>query len=372
MTIRLKELPAVLARNYAANINTFIHGQPGIGKTDTVNAFAERMREKLGKNAQGADKFVLKTFYAPTLSPMDIQASAPDAATGLLRMYNNEALPNAYVDPTMEGVLFLGELPNTDPATAKLLQKYINGEDMSGCLKKPVGIRIIADGNRISDKSGVQNQGRAFLSRFAHIEVYSTADDNIAYAQSHEWHPFIQTFFHEQPALIDNYDEVFGNGVAAKGKQGAAAAEEAKSGIWASMRAWERLSRLEKAVEGSSVSLMLEEVAGNLGSAVGAQYCAHKEMIGKLASFDQIIADPEKVKLPQTHSESYALSTLVALRCKTEHIKAVRAFATRMSPEIQVVILKHMVERKDLKLISNREYSDWVMSPAIAALLNGK
>lgn len=365
--IKLKDLAPVLVRNYLAGINTFLDGKPGIGKTVTINAFAEQMQKRI-------PDFQLWTFYAPTMSPMDIQASAPDYDKGTLRLFNNEALPNHYRTPDARGVVFFGELPNTDPTTAKLLQKYINGEDMSGVLKKPAGVIIIADGNRLEDKSGVQQQGRAFLNRFERLEVYTDAKDCQEYALKHEWHPSVLTFFEEYPHLIDNYDEVFGLSEARqKSNPGPdRQSEEGKRGVWANMRAWERLSRLEYAAEQTHSKLLLAELVGNVGSGPGAQYDAHKAMLDRLVSFEEIMKDPEGCALPEKLDESYALSMLVALRCSEDELGQVHRFCRRMPHEMQVATLRHLSARKGINLAKSNVYVEWISDPKLSGLLNGR
>lgn len=374
MAIRLKEIPAVLVRNYIAGVNTFIRGKPAIGKTHTINAFVEQMKKRV-------PEFQCWLFYAPTMSPMDIQASAPNYESGLLTMYNNAALPNAYVDPHVKGVLFLGELPNTDPATSKLLQKYVNGEDMSGVLKKPDGVIVIADGNRIEDKSSVQQQGRAFMSRFEQLEAYAEATDNTEYAAKQAWHPFVQTFFKDNPALIDNYDDVFETTASARKRSDAARqangsndqqSEEGKIGIWANMRSWERISKKEYAADELKSPVTLTEAAGNLGAGVAAQYEAHKKILNGLTSFDDIMADPENAKLPSAMDESYSLAMLVALRCSEDQIDQVRVFGLRMAPELQAVILRTMATRKGFNLAASPAYVKWISNKELVALLNGR
>lgn len=369
MATKLKELAPILVRNYIAGVNSFIRGKPAIGKTQTIQAFVEQMKKRI-------PDFQLWQFYAPTMSPMDIQASAPDYTTNLLKMYNNEALPNAYTDPDVKGVVFFGELPNTDPATSKLLQKYINGEDMSGVLRKPDGVIVLADGNRIEDKSGVQQQGRAFLSRFEHLEAYADATDNTEYASRHAWHPFVQTFFKDNPALIDNYDEVFMTTDAAAKRASSGTrdhmSEEGKLGIWANMRAWERISRKEFAADELVSGVTLHEVSGNVGSGVAAQYEAHKKILNGLTSFDDIMKDPHTAKIPDAMDEAYSLAMLVALRCKEDQLVQVHTFGNRMALELQAVILRNMANRKGFKLAESDTYMKWISDPKLNDLLTGR
>jgi MoxR-like ATPase len=365
---KLSQVPAILTRAYVSNTNIFLRGKPALGKTETINAFADEMKKRI-------PDFRAWYFYAPSMSPMDIMASAPDYEKGTLKLFSNEALPNAYTDPDAKGLVFFGELPNADQATNKLLQKYINGEDMSGVLRKPDGIIVVADGNRIEDKSSVQQQGRAFLSRMAQIEVYSDADDNMAYAASKEWHPSIQTFFQANPALIDNYDEVFEIGTNRQKSKGVSdlVSEEGRNGIWANMRSWERLNRLEKAADQFNSKLTLAEIQGNVGSAVAGAYDAHKNMLGKLASFEEIMKDPAKARIPTDNiSEQYALCMLVALRCEEKQLGKVRTFATRMPPELQIVVLKTIHNRPNFKYRDSQDYLNWIIDPEVSKLLKAR
>lgn len=373
MAIKLKEVSKVLARSYIAGTNTFLRGKPALGKTQTIEAFAEGMKKRI-------PDFKFWCFYAPTMSPMDIQASAPDPETGLLRLYNNAALPNAYTTPDAKGVIFFGELPNADPATAKLLQKYVNGEDMSGVLRKPAGVVVVADGNRIEDKSGVQQQGRALLSRFEHHDVYVEAQDQIEYAARNGWHPSVQTFFNEHAAQIDNYDEVFETTESArsrdKGTKGAAGkdkmSEEGKAGIWANMRSWERIHKKEGAADELNSPLTLSELIGNLGTGVAAQYETHKRMLSSLTSFEDIMADPTNAPISNKIDEQYALCMIVAMKCKPEQMKQVREFGVRMPTELQALILRSLVLRKGFNPAGSAEYGKWLVDKKLVDMLQGK
>jgi hypothetical protein len=371
--IRLNEMPIVLVTNFLAGTNTYITGKPAIGKSQMIEDYAAKMRERM-------PDFHLARFYAPTMSPMDIMASAPDNDKGTLKLYVNEALPNAYTHPDMKGAVFFGELPNTDPATMKLLQKYINGEDMSGVLRKPDGVVVIADGNRLEDKSGVQQQGRAFLSRMEQVEVFVPYDDCVAFAQKHTWHPNVQTFFKDNPALVDNYDEVFDT-ADARNKRSTEArqsngsnlqAEEGKRGIWANMRSWERISKKEYAADSMNRKVTQNEIAGNVGTAVAAQYEAHRKILGTLTSFEDIIAAPDTAKIPDKMDEQYMLAMLVALRCKSDQLPQIRVFGTRMPLEMQALILRTMSMRKGFNLAATQDYLLWIKNSDLTKLLNGR
>lgn len=372
-TLKLKELPAVLVRNYLAGVNVFVRGKPAIGKTQTIHAFVDQMRKKI-------PEFQCWQFYAPTMSPMDIQASAPNYETNLLQMFNNAALPNVYTQPDAKGVLFLGELPNTDPATSKLLQKYINGEDMSGVLRKPDGVSVVADGNRIEDKSGVQQQGRAFMSRLEQIEVYTDATDNAEFAARHAWHPSVQLFFKDHPDLIDNYDEVFETSHAARQRSaeaksangGGLQAEEGKLGIWANMRSWERISKKEYVADQLGSPITLAEIAGNIGNGPAAKYEAYKKVVAQLPAFELVMGDPAGAPMPKQLDETYQMAVIVALKCEEKQMPQVKTYAERMPLEMQAVVLRSLAMRKGFNLAATSAYKQWIMNRDLLALLNGR
>ena len=376
-SLRLNQLSKVLVRNYLAGVNTYVYSKPAVGKTVTVETFAAEMTERMAKAGQ---TFSMSLFYAPTMSPMDIVASAPNYETGKLVMYCNQALPNAYDNPDMKGCIFIDEMPNADQATLKLLQKYVNGEDMSGVLRKPKGVMVIAAGNRLEDKSGVNQHGRAYLSRFEQHSVFTEANDNIDYAHKQAWHPMVQTFFKENPALIDNYDSVFNMADATDAKDQAVRdklSEEGKRGIWCNMRAWQRISDKEFVCDqmtaaGSNVELLPSELAGNIGSAAAAQYMTHKRTVNSLASLADIVKDPANVSLPTKMDEQYILSVLVGMRCEPAQLPQIKTFGERLPLELQAVILRTISKRKGFPLASSPVYGQWMLDPKLNAMITGR
>ncbi len=118
MQISIVDVPRQLAIAYMAGANIWMWGKPALAKTAIAEAFARIMKRRI-------PEFQNWYFYVPTCGPTDIQAAMPNTETGLLDFFSNGALPNAYTDPDVVGVLHLGELANGDSTTVKLLQKYV-------------------------------------------------------------------------------------------------------------------------------------------------------------------------------------------------------------------------------------------------------
>lgn len=358
MKINLKDLTQMLTVNYELGHNTFIIGKPAIGKSETVESFARRMQKK-------NDKFKFFPMYCGTLTPMDIQATAPDFASRKLVFFNNESLPNAYTDPDVEGVLFLGELPSADAQVVKLLQKYVNGEDMNGVLRKPAGIRVVADGNRIEDRSGAMQQGRAFMSRFVQVIVEVPSADNVAYATRKAWNSTVTTFMDRNPDHIDNYDSVFGTNPT----------EEAKRGVWANMRSWKRVQAAESLFNRRGAKAPLQYVEASVGSAVAMQYMAFRDMLMDLPSPAEVFANPTSVRVPTEISELYAMTTMVVMQATPDDIDSLVVYMQRLPILMQVHAARKIVLAPSVKkaALSNKSYQNLVLGSAdLRAALNLK
>ena len=353
----LRQTKKTLLRCYIAKRNCLLFGKPGIGKTMLVNAFARDMQ-------QADETFKIWPLYGVTMNPTDIQMAMPNMDTKRLEFFSTASLPNGYETPDATGIVFMGEMPNMDAASAKAFQKYINGEDMNGQMIKPKNVIIVADGNRMEDKSGVLTQYRALMSRFhVKVEVYSTPDENIAYARKENFHPYVQDFFRVYPQHIDNYEEVFGSAKVVS--------EEGKLGIWASMRSWETISELEYAGETLDSPPTLEEICGALGTGIGAAYEGHRAMILNLASLEEIVADPINVRLPENIGEMYALASIVSMRIAVDKLDKARLFGMRLPKDLQVYMLRTLQLRKDFEAHKTPVFTKWMNHEDIASLLQG-
>lgn len=362
MQIRLKEVPRALVVAYAAGVNVWMWGPPSIGKTTTTEEFGRIMQQRV----EGFENHYL---YVPSCGPTDIQAAMPNPETKQLEFFNNASLPNRYTNPKMKGVLHLGELANGDPTTVKLLQKYVNNEDMNGVLRKPEGLMVLADSNRLEHKAGGSQQFRAFLRRFTHVDVYNEAQDNIDYAAVHDWHPNVQVYMKEFPQYIDNYEEVFN---APPGASTSKASEEGKRGVWSHMGGLEALSRMETSAGEMSGVVPPALILGTLGSGPGSHYIATREMMARLKSVDEVCADPKGVALPDSVSERYAQCLILAMRCTVEQIDPAYTYAKRVQEDLQVMMILRIIRRPNFNFKKSKAYTAWISDTRLTDILAGK
>lgn len=376
--IHIKQLKKELALSYAAGTNIMLLSKPAIGKSETTEAWAADMAKRI-------EGFTFHPFDIGTANPNDVAAYMPDDKSGTLRVYPNDVLPNAYQKPDQKGAVFMDEIMNGDPTTVKVFQKYINGEDISGKLRKPDGVIVIAASNRIGDKAGVMQQSRAFMSRIEQVEVFSDAPHNLKFIEADGWHPVTAKFLEKFPMLIDNYDAVFEpDSPAAKAAMAAtnqgnakdardAMSEEGKRGIWANMRSWRRISKLEFAARSLGIELNSMRFMSNVGKAVGLQYNTFRASFEKMASLEDIIANPKKVEIPERADQQFVLAQLLATLVPQDNVKEAGIFLDRLPGDIRAVAIRRMVvrtqkDRGSFDIGATKEYQAWMRDPAVSDL----
>jgi len=373
--MRLKEVPLQLAISAEAKTNIILLSKPAVGKTATITATAKRIQER-------RPEFGLVYCDAGTMTPMDFGATLPNREKGILDYYPNGVLPNAYATPDWCGIINFGEFLNTDAMVGKLFQKYNNGESINGKLRKPDGGVVFADSNRLVDKSGVNVQSRALMSRMEQQEVYSEAQDNIDYMIDHDWHPTVASFAKEFSHLIDNYETAFGlekpgsNESNDTKRMRETATEEGKLGVWANMRSWNRLSDIEFALERMKRDMIAQRAFGNVGSAIGQQYMKHRLALSKLASLEEILKHPTKVAIPDNVGELYATLLMLVQRTSITQVEAMAKYIDRIQGDLKAMVIRRLLvrsQKSDSFAIARTDvWKQWMRDPDYQAIMQGK
>lgn len=373
MRIHLKELPKQIAIAYSAAANGSLASKPALGKTYGVLAAHKIIQQHEAEAG-------LWLLDMATMSPNDICVYMPDPATGKLTAYPNAELPNAYDNPDLKGILFLDEYGLGDPTTISATQKYINGESIGGKLRKPDGVVVIGATNRLSDKSNVRQQPRAWMSRMEQWQVYSTPDYDTKIAEQNEWFPIIVQFFKAFPHLIDNYEDVFEppppGQDKVKASDRALYTEEGKVGVWANKRSWNRLSNIEYACSRlGNTKLHPLRAHANVGQAVGQQYMTYRASQEHLLSIEEILANPKSAPVPDRLDQQYVAMCMLAAMAKDTQLKQVDQYIERVGGDMRVMVIRRMAARwrknkVEFQLPKSPVFKEWMKDPALQDLLS--
>jgi hypothetical protein len=365
-TATMNQMGHILKRAIRTQMNVKFLSQPALGKTTLI--------EKLAAEVQASDpNFFYLHRDGGTLAPTDTVMAMPNMAERTIDKLVDAGMPNFYDSPDMRGMIYVGEWPLMGLEVSKGFQKLLNHEDIGG-FRVPPGVIFVADGQRLKDRSGAQQQSRAIESRFVTYELEYDADYALEVVKAH-YHQRVAAFCIRNPGQIDNYSDVFETD---KRSTNDLTLQEGKLGAWASLRSWDKVSRILRDADSTGEYVLPEEIQACVGSGIAATFDVFCKMLDNLTTLEQIINDPKNAKVPQRMDEQYALSTMLALTVDKEKFPAVATYMQRFVSELQAAYFRLMNERlgreKGVNMTAirtSKEYKTWITAPHISKMLMG-
>lgn len=261
-----------LARHYMKHdIPLYLHGAPGIGKSQGLKQIAEE--EKLG--------FI--DIRLGSLMPEDLSGiPVPDLEKRLAVWLESEFWPNPKRDGK-KGIIVFDELSDASRALQSCAYKIILERQ-----HLPEGWWPCAAGNRREDRAAAGSISTALANRFAHCEVIADVDTSVEYFNSIGVDPLIPGFLRFRPALLHSM-------------------EGANLLAFPTPRAWEQVSKVVR----SPAGLRFKLIRGLVGEGAAGEFEAYGK-VDNLPSLDDIISNPAKCKIPTEPGTKYALSSMLA------------------------------------------------------------
>ncbi len=256
-----------------------LHGRPGIGKTEIVQALAAQI---------GARLFDLRLT---TIEPQDLRGLPFfDMERRRTVWFRPEDLPD---DPAQPSVLFLDELTAASP----MLQPTVYGllqERRVGPHRLPDSCLVVAAGNTVEDGAIAHDMGTALSDRLIHLNLTAQADDWLAgYAVPQGLDPAVIAFIRTRPDLLDTIEQGLRRGDA----------------IACTPRSWARVSALMGAL--TDRRLRNIAIAGVLGEAVAAEFQLVAEDIAATVQLEAMLATTGAERLALYPASMHGLTALV-------------------------------------------------------------
>lgn len=312
-------------------------------------------------------------FDGGTLAPTDTVMSMPDMVDKIILQLRDGRLPNVHKTPDLRGIINVHEWMLMGLEVSRGFQKLINHEECGG-FAIPPGVIFRSDGNRLTDRSGGQNQSRAIMSRFR-VHMLAFDPEYALQAAKDSFHERVAAFLIRNPIHIDNYEDVFEND-----QRGAndLMRQEGNRGAWASLRSWDAVSRDLHDADATGDRVLPDEIIACVGSGVAGFFDVFCNMLDNLATLEEIIAKPKEAEVPTRMDQSYALSTMLALTTNKDNFKPVSIYMNRYPNELQASFMRLMNDRmakaKDgnaTAIRSSDEYRRWITAKHISAILTG-
>ncbi len=347
--------------------NIMFLSPPARGKT----AMGEKIQSAL--LAEGLIDITVD-FDCGTLAPTDVVMSMPNMVDLCVQQIRDQRLPDVRKDPGIRGIINLHEWMLAGLEVNRGFQKLINHERDGMGFAIPPGVIFRADGNRLTDRAGAQQQSRAIMSRFRVYPLEYDVDYALGVVKDH-YHERVAAFLIRNPGLVDNYSDVFEND-----QRGAndLTRQEGNNGAWASLRGWNDVSKVLRDADATGEQALPDEIISAVGSGVAQTFAVWCSMLDKLATMEEIIAKPDKVPVPEKMDESYALSTMLAMTVNKDTFKPISIYMNRYAPELQASFFRLMNDRlakaKDgnsTAIRASAEYKAWITAKHISKLLVG-
>jgi hypothetical protein len=202
----------------------------------------------------------------------------------------------------------------------------------------PKGWRIVAAGNRQSDRAAAQKMPSALANRFAHIDIEPDVEAFTDWANRNQISPVVIAFTRFRPNLI--HDMTL-----------------ADPRAFPSPRSWEQVSKyvdMDKRVR-------LLAVTGLVGEGAAAEFEGFVRTYQSLPSIDQVIMDPDGAKVPGQDDVAarYAIVSALANRAKDTNFGNIMRYINRMNAREFATMMVVDACRRDPGLTHTATFVQW-------------
>ncbi len=326
------------------DIPTILVGPVGVGKTDVVRKVARQL------NALVIDK------RASQMAETDLTLPMPDNATGTIKNYVPSWLPDAALasqHPLI--ILLLDELSDAQVPVQAALNQLILERELPG-YKLPANVRIVATGNRASDRAAAQKFSRATANRLAIIEIMVDVAAWLAWAIANgiadELIAYI-TLANQQSADL---------GLKALHAYPASGSD---AQAFTTPRSLARCSPYFNPALGIKDNQLRRLIAHNCGDDTAdsiMNFLATYRLVPDLAA---IIADPANAKVHREPSVNYLLTVGLVSRLTHANLSAIVTYVKRLSSAYQAAFWSNAIA-KDETFSDCRERVEYLISTSNA------
>lgn len=313
-----------------------IKGSPGCGKSQVVHQIAKEFNLKvIDLRLSQCDPTDLAGF--PT-----IIGGKADYLPMQHFPIEGDAIPEGYAG----WVLFLDEMTSAPPAIQAASYKLAL-DRMVGSHHLHKNCAIVGAGNLETDNAIVHPMSTALQSRLVHIELVVDA------AEWDEWATGVGNIDYR----ITSFNKFKPNNLFTF-------TPDHTDCTYACPRTWEFASRIMKVVDTSSKDFM-PLLAGILGEGVAREFTSFCKIHNELLKPEQIVTDPEKVKVPTEPSVLFALTGSIANNMSPDNGEAYMKFVSRLPVEFQVVCLRETM-RRNKAMLTHTSIKGWIENNATA------
>jgi hypothetical protein len=369
---------AALQHNVRANSQEWVSG-PGIGKSSTVYQgcveLARRLNEPVGLTTnmiatfqsvdirgfmlpQKGEKRPITVFSEPPWLPTrdNMIVFAPRGHGGDVDA--ETYLEGAWPGPVPRvGVCFLDEWGQGEDEVKKAAAELLlNGQ--VGTDRLPVGWRVIAASNRMSDRAGVVRAMTFIVNRRMEvlIEPHLPTWNDWANALPPELRPhhYTVSFANKNPDLVFKTEVPPGDRPFCTPRTLVRMDQD--------LRALREDLDIER--DRLPIDVIAREVvAGWIGAGEGAQFMSHLKYADALPEIADIVKDPMRAKLPEQRDAQMVCAFMLAHHVAEDNHEPLLRYIQRLNIDMQVLAMRTITAQTErARIVANtRIFGDWLM-----------
>lgn len=312
-------------------------GPPGVGKSSLVAQYAK------------SNDFDLIDLRLSQLDPVDLRGVPRVDLKTLLTSW----APPDFFPTTGRGIIFLDEVNSASQATQASAYQLILDRRL-GKYVLPKEWRIIAAGNRVTDRAIVNQMATPLRNRFTHIEVESNAQDWARWAMTSEICDEVLGFIRFRPEMLNEFAP---RPASPQETARMNAVKDARA--FASERSWHALSDEFKVGVPKEIELDIYE--GNVGTVAATEFMAYLTNARNMPNLDVIMLNPQNARVPTEPSAMYAVSVGLAARVKPENFDRAMMYMNRLPAEFQTLMIKD-AEFRTPAIVETKAFQTWALN----------
>jgi hypothetical protein len=309
----------------------FVSG-PGIGKSQIPRQAAAKIARVLGKPVGE------KPFFLTTVESIDVRGVGLPSQDHRKMIFTLAPwMPILEEGDPEHGFVFLDEWGQSpDDVKKPAAELLLNGA--VGCSRLPITWMVLAASNRTEDRSGVGREMAFTENRKMRVVIEPNLDAWVEWAETHGIHPFTIAFAKYKPGLV------FQDAV------------PSKPGPFCTPRTLCKVSNLIGELD---MGMFTEAAAGYIGEGTAAEFVAFLRVTEQLPPYEEIVANPDKARVPDRPDANYATMQMVAHRVDAKTAEPAFRYLKRMGKEFQVAGLKATLRRCP-QLVQTPEFAHWL------------
>ena len=351
LQVRPNDTNDIVLRAMKAERPIFIWGAPGIGKSELVQQIVDS--GELG-NAYMID------LRLALMEPTDLRGYPfRNPENNLMEWAPPADLPTqemAELHDTI--VLFLDELNSAPPSVQAAAYQLVLNKRI-GQYKLPHNVKIVAAGNRETDRGVTYRMPSPLANRFRHINMEVNFEDWSIWATNNKVHPDVIGYLTYSKADLFDFDP------------------KTSSQAFATPRSWNYVSEIlsTEGFDSASDFQQKAEVAGAIGEGMAIKFCEHRKIASQLPNPEDVLnGKVKKLDIKEKSAQysfaiglCYELADLSDNGSEADFDKGVDYFfefiMQNFEPELVIysaktVLADHDIDIKPRKLAGKKEFKE--------------